>query len=176
MRYVKGLREDAAQEIVRQRALRPFRSIDDLKLRVPALQKSELTALAEIGALNFIESSGSCRAKCGVGKSEKSPLASSRRPLASGTRGAQRGPLAPGMHELGSIRKLCQMPDGPGRLTSAAHDCRGKARRGFSRYGNDGWASPHGLSSPGTAKRKAFAPPWSFATFPMALPCASPAA
>jgi error-prone DNA polymerase len=56
MRYVKGLREDVAQEMVRQRALRPFRSIDDLKLRVPALQKTELTALAEIGALNFIES------------------------------------------------------------------------------------------------------------------------
>jgi len=56
MRYVKGLREDVAQEMVRQRALRPFHSIDDLKLRVPALQKSELTALAEIGALNFIES------------------------------------------------------------------------------------------------------------------------
>src|SRR6202043_1301925 len=56
MRYVKGLREDVAQEMVRQRALRPFCSIDDLKLRVPALQKSELTALAEIGALNFIES------------------------------------------------------------------------------------------------------------------------
>jgi error-prone DNA polymerase len=56
MRYVKGLREDVAQEMVRQRALRPFCSIDDLKLRVPALQKSELTALAEIGALNFIGS------------------------------------------------------------------------------------------------------------------------
>jgi error-prone DNA polymerase len=56
MRYVKGLREDVAQEVVRERALRPFRSINDLKLRVPALQKSELTALAEIGALTFIES------------------------------------------------------------------------------------------------------------------------
>ncbi|PYU22484.1 MAG: error-prone DNA polymerase [Acidobacteria bacterium] len=55
MRYVKGLHEDVAQEIVRQRALRPFSSIDDLKVRVPDLQKSELTTLAEIGALNFIE-------------------------------------------------------------------------------------------------------------------------
>jgi len=55
MRYVKGLREEAAQEIVRQRGLRPLDSIDSLKLRVPSLQKSELTALAEIGALNFIE-------------------------------------------------------------------------------------------------------------------------
>jgi error-prone DNA polymerase len=54
LRYVKGLRESAAAEIVRERAIRPFSSIDDLKLRVPAIQKSELTALAEIGALNFI--------------------------------------------------------------------------------------------------------------------------
>ena len=54
LRYVKGLREDAGREIVRQRHAQPFSSIDDLKLRVPALQKSELTALAEIGALNFV--------------------------------------------------------------------------------------------------------------------------
>jgi error-prone DNA polymerase len=54
LRYVKGLREDIGREIVRQRDAQPFYSIDDLKLRVPALQKSELTALAEIGALNFV--------------------------------------------------------------------------------------------------------------------------
>jgi error-prone DNA polymerase len=54
LRYVKGLREEIGREIVRQRSMEMFRSIDDLKLRVPALQKSELTALAEIGALNFI--------------------------------------------------------------------------------------------------------------------------
>ena len=40
--------------MLRQRAVRPFASIEDLKLRVPAIQKSELAALAEIGALNFI--------------------------------------------------------------------------------------------------------------------------
>ena len=55
LRYVKGLREDAGREIIRQRDIQPFRSIDDLKVRVPVLQKSELTALAEIGALNFVE-------------------------------------------------------------------------------------------------------------------------
>jgi len=55
LRYVKGLREEAGREIVRQRDARAFRSIDDLKFRVPALQKSDLTALAEIGALNFVE-------------------------------------------------------------------------------------------------------------------------
>ena len=54
LRYVKGLREEVGREIVCQRAARAFHSIDDLKLRVPALQKSELTALAEIGALNFV--------------------------------------------------------------------------------------------------------------------------
>jgi error-prone DNA polymerase len=56
LRYVKGLREEASREIVCQRDARAFRSIDDLKLRVPALTKSELTALAEIGALNFVGS------------------------------------------------------------------------------------------------------------------------
>src|SRR5271170_3581167 len=54
MRYVRGLRGEIAEEIVRERKARVFRSLDDLKLRVPAIRKAELTALAEIGALNFI--------------------------------------------------------------------------------------------------------------------------
>src|SRR5580693_8633938 len=54
MRYVRGLRGEIADEIVRERNARAFRSLDDLKLRVPAIRKAELTALAEIGALNFI--------------------------------------------------------------------------------------------------------------------------
>src|SRR5713226_2713852 len=56
LRFVKGLREEVGREIVRERGVRVFRSIDDLKLRVPWLQKAELTALAEIGALNFVGS------------------------------------------------------------------------------------------------------------------------
>ena len=54
LRYVKGLREEIGREIAPQRAARAFSSIDDLKLRVPEIQKSELAALASIGALNFI--------------------------------------------------------------------------------------------------------------------------
>jgi error-prone DNA polymerase len=54
MRFVRGLRSEAALELVSQRAIRPFLSIEDLKLRVPMIQKSELTTLAEVGALNFI--------------------------------------------------------------------------------------------------------------------------
>jgi len=54
MRYVKGLREEIALAIMRERDLRAFASIEDLKQRVPEIQRSELTALAEVGALNFI--------------------------------------------------------------------------------------------------------------------------
>jgi error-prone DNA polymerase len=56
LRFVKGLREEVGREIVRERGVCVFGSIEDLKLRVPGLQKSELTALAEIGALNFVGS------------------------------------------------------------------------------------------------------------------------
>jgi error-prone DNA polymerase len=56
LRFVKGLREEVGKEIVRERGVRAFGSIEDLKLRVPGLQKSELTALAEIGALNCVGS------------------------------------------------------------------------------------------------------------------------
>jgi error-prone DNA polymerase len=54
MNFVKCLRAGIASEIIRERNIRPFASIDDLRLRIPAIQKSELTALAEIGALNSI--------------------------------------------------------------------------------------------------------------------------
>ena len=53
--YVRGLREESARAIVRERATRPFRDIDDLHNRVPELRKDELRKLAEVGALNFIK-------------------------------------------------------------------------------------------------------------------------
>jgi error-prone DNA polymerase len=56
LRYVRGLREDAAQALVRERQLAPFTSIQDLARRVPELRKDELTTLAEIGALNAVAS------------------------------------------------------------------------------------------------------------------------
>ncbi len=48
---VTGLREEHAQEIVRQRQDRQFHSLNDFKKRVP-LSKEELRTLAELGALN----------------------------------------------------------------------------------------------------------------------------
>jgi error-prone DNA polymerase len=52
LRYVKGLRAEIGGEIVRERARRAFTSLDDLKRRVPKIQKGELEVLAEVGALN----------------------------------------------------------------------------------------------------------------------------
>ncbi len=54
LRYVRSLREEAAQALVRERTRNPFTSIHDLTRRVPELRKDELTTLAEIGALNSI--------------------------------------------------------------------------------------------------------------------------
>jgi error-prone DNA polymerase len=57
LRYVRGLREDAAQALVSERARAPFTSIHDLTRRVPQLRKDELRSLAEVGALNAIGNS-----------------------------------------------------------------------------------------------------------------------
>jgi error-prone DNA polymerase len=48
---VNGLRQEHAEELVRQRQHRQFDSLDDFKRRVP-LSKEELRALAELGAVN----------------------------------------------------------------------------------------------------------------------------
>jgi error-prone DNA polymerase len=58
LQYVRGLRKETALEILRERQNHKFTSIEDLKRRVPGIQKAELTALAQVGALNFIHGSG----------------------------------------------------------------------------------------------------------------------
>ena len=57
LRYARGLREEAAQTLIRERSFAPFISIRDLVHRVPELRKDELNTLAEIGALNAISCS-----------------------------------------------------------------------------------------------------------------------
>ncbi|HVX67642.1 MAG TPA: error-prone DNA polymerase, partial [Bryobacteraceae bacterium] len=54
-RYVRGLRREAADALVRARERAAFRSVDDLVRRVPELRKDELEMLAGIGALNPLE-------------------------------------------------------------------------------------------------------------------------
>jgi error-prone DNA polymerase len=53
-RYAKGLREESAQAILRERDKRAFESIADLAYRVLELRRNELVLLASIGALNSI--------------------------------------------------------------------------------------------------------------------------
>ncbi len=55
LRYVRGLREEAARALLRQREQRRFESITDLARRVPELRTTELETLAEIGALNSVQ-------------------------------------------------------------------------------------------------------------------------
>jgi error-prone DNA polymerase len=54
LRYVRGLREEAARALVERRRVRPYGSIDEMARRVPELHKGELSALAEIGSLNAV--------------------------------------------------------------------------------------------------------------------------
>jgi error-prone DNA polymerase len=54
--YAKGLRNQSAEMLVTSRMQSgPFRSAEDLALRVPSLNRKELTLLARIGALNKID-------------------------------------------------------------------------------------------------------------------------
>lgn len=55
-KYVKGLKRTTADALIAEREKRPFLSISDLGLRVPELSKAEFRMLAQIGALNNIES------------------------------------------------------------------------------------------------------------------------
>jgi len=55
LKYVKGLNQESGKAIVRERAIRPFAGIDDLRNRVPELRKDEFRKLAAVGALNFIQ-------------------------------------------------------------------------------------------------------------------------
>ena len=54
--YAKGLRRQSAETLVASRLQQgPFRSAEDLALRLPFLNRKELTLLARTGALNWIE-------------------------------------------------------------------------------------------------------------------------
>jgi error-prone DNA polymerase len=53
--YAKGLRRHVADAIVREREVRRFSSVEDVTLRVPALNRKELALLARVGALNSID-------------------------------------------------------------------------------------------------------------------------
>ena len=54
MNYAKGLRQSSAEAVIAARSAGGFASVDDLARRVPELNRKELVALAQIGALNVL--------------------------------------------------------------------------------------------------------------------------
>jgi error-prone DNA polymerase len=86
LRYVKGLREESGQAIVRARAEGPFLGIDDLHHRVPELRKDEMRKLAAVGALNFIQN---ISPKSKVQSPKESPKSNVQRPKSKTKVGGQ---------------------------------------------------------------------------------------
>src|ERR1700726_765847 len=72
LRYVKGLRAEIGAEIVHERGLRPFISVDDLKARIPRIQKGELAVFAEVGALNRLGNQGGFHRRSALWQVERS--------------------------------------------------------------------------------------------------------
>jgi error-prone DNA polymerase len=54
MNYAKGLRQSSAEAVIAARGAGGFAGVDDLARRVPELNRKELVALAQIGALNAL--------------------------------------------------------------------------------------------------------------------------
>jgi error-prone DNA polymerase len=56
LNYAKGLRKESAEALIGARSqVGPFRSAEDIALRVPTLNRREFTLLAQIGALNRLD-------------------------------------------------------------------------------------------------------------------------
>ncbi|HUR36532.1 MAG TPA: error-prone DNA polymerase [Terriglobales bacterium] len=105
LRYVRGLREASGEELLAQRRLRPFTSVNDLTLRVPSLNKKDLVMLAQIGALNRI-----CREGDVVHETRKNTKPHRRDALWQVDRVAQpAGPLLEALPECDLASPLAQM-------------------------------------------------------------------
>jgi len=100
LRYVKTLRKETALEIVEQRNARPFASIEDLKQRVPQIQKDEFRALASVGALNFISGKAPVHRRAALWQVESAsrpcgPLFKAQQKAADAERSSFSSPLEP---------------------------------------------------------------------------------
>ncbi|OLD83475.1 MAG: error-prone DNA polymerase [Acidobacteria bacterium 13_1_20CM_58_21] len=100
LRYVKTLRKETALEIVEQRNARPFASIEDLKQRVPQIQKDEFRALASVGALNFISGKAPVHRRAALWQVESAsrpcgPLFKAQQRAADAERSSFSSPLEP---------------------------------------------------------------------------------
>ncbi len=66
LNYVRGLSTATARKIEEERKVCPFTSLRDFVRRVPELQKDEITALSELGALNCLPKDKSDRHRRGA--------------------------------------------------------------------------------------------------------------
>src|SRR5207248_8603541 len=66
LNYVRGLNTATGRRIEQQRKDKPFTSLRDLVRRVPELQKYEIAALSELGALNSVPKHKSDRHRRGA--------------------------------------------------------------------------------------------------------------
>jgi error-prone DNA polymerase len=94
-RYVRGMRQAAAEKLVSERQARPFTGVEDLIRRVPELHKPELVTLSEVGALNSL----------GKGTHRRSALWQVERAARSA------GPLLDAIPEQMELSPLLQMTD-----------------------------------------------------------------
>ncbi len=109
LRYARGLREESARAILRERNRAPFTSIADLAYRIPELRRDEMVLLASIGALNAIGRTGATNFAQLNPRDNKSKL--HRRDALWQVERAARfaGPLLDGISESDTKSPLAQM-------------------------------------------------------------------
>ena len=142
LRYVRGLRAEVGAEIVRERGLREFASIGDLKLRVPGLRKAELATLAEIGALNFIGGARGGHRRDALWQIER--VARDAGPLLERCEEAEEEAIAIVGAGAGAVAGAEKTTWG---FAFAADDGGGAVGGGFSWDGDDGGAASDEISS-----------------------------
>jgi error-prone DNA polymerase len=110
LRYARGLREEAARAILRERNRAPFTSIADLAYRVPELRHDEMVLLASIGALNAIGGNGAPNKLAQLERSRDKSKLHRRDALWQVERAARfAGPLLDGISETDTKSPLVPM-------------------------------------------------------------------
>ena len=110
LQYARGLRQDSALAIVRERNLRPFSSIADLAYRLPELRRNQLVLLASIGALNSIDGVANQDVLAQLGPPRRKARLHRRDALWQVERAARfAGPLLDGIPESDTPSPLKQM-------------------------------------------------------------------
>ena len=142
LRYARGLREEAAQAIIRERNRSPFTSIADLAYRVPELRRDEMVLLASIGALNAIDDTRAPESACAIEYARRQIKTSSPRCIvAGGTRS--------------TIRRAATRWHSRDRheISAGADDCRRTPGSRLSWNRTHGWPASTFLSSGRPAPR-----------------------